>query len=504
MHHPFATNRRACLWLALASTGLSQPLLAQGVGDELTEATASDGRYISWREHLVDDAAVLDFVLSGGDGLVMTDIDKDGFVDIVSVHESDSSYDSANFTPGFVAPPEGHVRIAFGSADPTQWHNITVAEGLDASAPEDAAVADVNGDGFMDILVAAELSHVLYLQNPGVQNPGAQSPGAQPARTDARMAQWPRLKLPMTEGRGSYIRVFAADLDGDGVPEVIAPNKGAQIPGPEDFAVSNPVSVFKVTGDPLQGDSWQEIELGRYSIPQISAPVELDGDGDLDILIGTRGEDRLVWFENPGDGTLAFRERAIGINGARMAGFNLVYADLSGDGRLDILGAGVGPVGNGLVWIEQPARKGDAWNARFIGTFAPDSITGLEAADIDGDGHTDVFAGSYSRGEREADDANAQLTDPLGRLGWFQNPGVTGAPWTRHDVSRRKRGMFDKFIARDMDGDGDADFVGTRGNSYPYDGVFWLEQVRAELPGVRFVRARGRDSEEVGVVVSRD
>ena len=50
-----------------------------------------------------------------------------------------------------------------------------------------------------------------------------------------------------------------------------------------------------------------------------------------------------------------------------------------------------------------------------------------------------------------------------------------------------------------MDGDGDADFVGTRGNSYPFDGVFWLEQVRAEVAGVRFVRARGRDSVEVGV-----
>ncbi len=74
---------------------------------------------------------------------------------------------------------------------------------------------------------------------------------------------------------------------------------------------------------------------------------------------------------------------------------------------------------------------------------------------------------------------------------------MTGEAWTRHDVSRRKRGMFDKFIARDMDGDGDADFVGTRGNSYPYDGVFWLEQVRAEVPGVRFVRGRGRDSGEV-------
>ena len=32
----------------------------------------------------------------------------------------------------------------------------------------------------------------------------------------------------MTKGNGSYIRVFAADLDGDGTPEAIAANKGAQ------------------------------------------------------------------------------------------------------------------------------------------------------------------------------------------------------------------------------------------------------------------------------------
>jgi hypothetical protein len=258
--------------------------------------------------------------------------------------------------------------------------------------------------------------------------------------------------------------------------------------------------VFKVSGDHLQGINWQEIELGHYSIPQNSEPIDLDGDGDMDIVVGSRGEERLAWFENPGDGSLNFTEHAIGINAARMGGFNLEYADLNGDGRLDIVGAGNGRVGNGLVWIEQPARIGDAWNAHYIGTFAPDSITGLEVADIDGDGDMDVFAGSYSRGEREADDANTQITQPLGRLGWFEQPGDATATWTRHDVSRRKRGMFDKFIAHDMDGDGDDDFVGTRGNSYPYDGVFWLEQVRSPTPANRFERARQQDSDEVGIL----
>ena len=34
--------------------------------------------------------------------------------------------------------------------------------------------------------------------------------------------------------------------------------------------------------------------------------------------------------------------------------------------------------------------------------------------------------------------------------------------WARHEVSRRKRGMFDKFIARDLDGDGDMDLLSKR------------------------------------------
>ena len=59
--------------------------------------------------------------------------------------------------------------------------------------------------------------------------------------------------------------------------------------------------------------------------------------------------------------------------------------------------------------------------------------------------------------------------------------------------------MFDKFIARDLDGDGDMDLLSTRGNSAPYDGVFWLEQVRTSKPIRRFKAARDQESEEVGL-----
>ena len=392
--------------------------------------------------------------MNGSDELVVGDLDNDGRGDIGSVHESDSEYDSSDFDPDYIPDSEGHVRIAFAGATPSDWVNITLAEGADSPAPEDADIAEVNDDGFPDMVVAAELSHLIYLQNPGPK--------------EARRGEaWERLILPMTRGNGSYIRVFFADLNGDNTPEVIAANKGAQRPEPTDLARSTPVSIFSVTGDPLVADAWHETALGRYSLPQNAQPVDLDADGDLNIVVGSRGETRLAWFENRSNpGQLSFIEHAIGIVGGTASRFNLEYVDLNNDGRLDIIGAiGTESLASSLGWLQQPRETDNAWIQHPLGSLAPDAITGIVLTDIDGDGDSDAFVGSYSSGPRE-DEVN--VSDALGRLAWFEKPGATAALsslWPHHDASRRNRGMFDKFIARDIDGDGDIDLLGTRGNS---------------------------------------
>lgn len=106
---------------------------------------------------------------------------------------------------------------------------------------------------------------------------------------------------------------------------------------------------------------------------------------------------------------------------------------------------------------------------------------------------TNIIDGASSGASRKIDDPSVTSASSVGRIAWLQNCGSANDKWRRHDVSRRARGIFETYVSRGVDGDGDIDLFSTRGNSGQYDGVFWLDRVRTKAQRPFFLsRPSGR------------
>ena len=240
------------------------------------------------------------------------------------------------------------------------------AQGYDSGAykASSIALADVNGDGKPDLLVANDGG--FYYQPGGVAVLLGNGDGMfQLAQICS--SQWTSL-------------IAAGDLNGDGKPDLVVEN-------------GSRVGVLLGNGDGTFQPA-QYYDSGGLGQLNSIAVLDLNGDGKLDVVIGNRcdasgtcGHGVAGVLLGNGDGT--FQDARTYDSGDGLGqGPVVAVADVSGDSRLDLLTVNAG----GLLTVRLGNGNGTFQDAQTSASGV--SPVAIAVGDLNGDGKTDLLLAS--------------------------------------------------------------------------------------------------------------
>jgi len=240
-------------------------------------------------------------VESQAKGVRLADLDKDGRLDLLYTARG------ANYPVGMII---GKLYIRQGLGD---W-KFGPALGFDAGrSAYYVETADLNNDGFLDILVPNEHAPMVqYWLNPG------RDIFKNPSGLEHHVVTATRIPGKPTHCIND---VRAADLDGDGNLDLVTANLG-----------TGTLSVFPGNGDGTFGKDTL-LDGGKYNA--FLAVADLDKDGDLDIAVSHWAADTTAVLLNKGNGDFAPRKDYK----TAMRNYGLAIFDADGDGNLDIVTA---------------------------------------------------------------------------------------------------------------------------------------------------------------------
>lgn len=294
---------------------------------------------------------------------------------------------------------------------------------------------DVNGDGRIDFLTANYRSQKLaWVENPG--------PTAK-AWTE-HVIERPG---PMETGR-------LYDINGDGRPDVL--------PAGKDFCAWWQLLPAAKQASAGETARWQRHDLPPEAAGHGSGFGDINGDGRGDV-VAVSG-----WFEPAADGASGRWRWHDEFRLHRDASVPILVEDVDADGDADVIyGRGHS---TGLYWLEQQRDLVGArsWLLHAIDTSWSQAHT-LVWGDLDGDGRGELVAGKRYLGHDGKDPGEWNRLC----IYWYKfNP--SSRTWTRHVISTAGEAGLDldpKLV--DLDADGDLDLLAP-GRS----GLFWFENVK--------------------------
>jgi uncharacterized repeat protein (TIGR01451 family) len=215
--------------------------------------------------------------------------------------------------------------------------------------------------------------------------------------------------------------IYAIDLDGDGDNDVLSA-----------FIDGNKI-VWYINNGNGNFSSEQIISTNASYAASVYA-IDIDNDGDNDVLSASQNDDKIAWYINDGSGD--FSTEQIISTSANNA--YAVYAiDIDDDGDNDVLSAS--SFDNKIAWYINDGN-GNFSSEQIISTNAI-SATSVYAIDIDGDGDNDVL--SASRNDN--------------KIAWYINDG-SGNFSSEQIISANADGATFVY-AIDIDDDGDNDVL---------------------------------------------
>jgi hypothetical protein len=393
------------------------------------------------------------------------DMDNDGDQDVLSASRDDDTvawYENADGNgtfgpPRIITATADFVRAAFpadvdGDGDldvlyassqhdrKIAWHANTDGIGTfrpqkviatSLAGPSSVFAADVDSDGDLDVLSASyEDWKIAWFEN-----------------LDSRGTFGPQRVI--TTGAFSASSVAGADLDNDGALDVIS----ATSP----FFGAGELAWYR------NADGRGEFESPRVVGPGRSVHLaDIDGDGDIDVMTTNYSRESLAggvyWYENTDTlGTFERRDPWV-VQSQRTFQYSAHLADMDGDGDTDAMSAAWSRDGT-IAWYENTDGQGHFGPQQLIG---PRGGIALEAADVDGDGHSDVIASLLP-------------TEYLGphSIVWYKKmPGARGfqmQPIIIHDT-----GPVFSLSTADVDDDGDVDLLVA---FYDRNVISWFENI---------------------------